>query len=143
LTVGAITERSLFLPPFFQVAGTVVEQQPLAGTALATPVPVGLVVIPALPTWAIVLPLALLGAALALATRRRTTPRGGPEPPEPLPLILRSHVSADRGDQQMQGMNPMSLEIRVRHTTDRGRHSVREVEPPPDRRGIDGPGPEM
>ena len=134
LTVGTITERGFFLPPFFQSAGTIFQQQPAAGTALAAPVLINLVVLQRFPAWAIMLSLALIGAALALVVRRRPVPPSRlattPEEPPPPPPGVRTHVFADRGDQRMPAMNPANVEIRLRHTIDRGTQSVREVPPP-------------
>jgi beta-lactam-binding protein with PASTA domain len=133
LAVGTVTQRSLFLPPFFQPAGAVFQQQPAPGTALAAPVPISLVIHPQLPVWAVIVPSALLGAALGLLLRRRR-PRlpanAPPQPPVQLPTII-TRAYADPGDQGMPSVaNPVSLEIRVRHTMDSGAQSVREVQPP-------------
>jgi beta-lactam-binding protein with PASTA domain len=142
LTIGTVTERSFLLPPYFQPAGTVFQQQPAARTPLAAPVPVDLVVLPRIPAWAIVIPSALLGAALVLLLRRRPPPlrvNPPPQPQVPLPTVL-TRAHADPGDQRMPtAMNPVSLEIRVRHTADRGSQSVREVPPPSGRAAFDSP----
>jgi beta-lactam-binding protein with PASTA domain len=142
LTIGTVTERSFLLPPYFQPAGTVFQQQPAARTPLAAPVPVDLVVLPRIPAWAIVIPSALLGAALVLLLRRRPPPlrvNPPPQPQLPLPTVL-TRAHADPGDQRMPtAMNPVSLEIRVRHTADRGAQSIREVSPPSGRAAFESP----
>ncbi len=131
LTVGTVTDRSFLLPPYLQPADTVFQQQPPAGTALATAVPVNLIVLQRVPTWAIIIPSVMLGAALVLLLRRK--PLSSPTPPLQVPLptvVTRAHT--DAGDQRIPSvMHPMSPEFRVRHTADPGTQSIRDMLPSP------------
>ena len=128
LTVGTVTERSFLLPPYFQPAGTVFQQQPAARTPLAAAVPVDLIVLPRVPAWAIIIPSAMLGAAIVLLLRRRlSSPLKAPPPQVPLPTVV-TRAYSDAGDQRIPSvMNPVSPEIRVRHTADPGTQSIREM----------------
>jgi beta-lactam-binding protein with PASTA domain len=133
LTVGTVAERSFLLPPYFQPAGTVFQQQPAAGTPLASAVPVDLIVLPRVPAWAIIIPSAMLGAAIVLLLRRRplSSPLKAPPPQVPLPTVV-TRAYTDPGDQRIPSvMNPVSPEIRVRHTADPGTQSIREMLPSP------------
>jgi hypothetical protein len=111
----------------------VFQQQPAARTPLAAAVPVDLVVLPRVPAWAIIIPSAMLGAAIVLLLRRRPLSSLKAPPPQvvPLPTIV-TRAFTDPGDQRIPSvMNPVSPEIRVRHTADPGRQSIREMLPSP------------
>jgi serine/threonine-protein kinase len=138
LTVGSITERSFFLPPFLQPARTVFEQQPPAGTSLAVPAPVNLIILQSVPTWAIVLPLTLLGAAAGFMVRRPTADAlRGPRLPAP---GVRTRIYADRGAQRVtSASDPVTMEIRVRPVIDRGAQSVDDTPPSSGGAAVDSP----
>jgi len=133
LTVGTVTEHSFLLPPYFEPAGTVFQQQPPGGTPLAAAVAVDLIVLQRVPGWALVIPSAMLGGALVLLLRRRplSSPLKAPPLQVPLPTVVtRAHT--DAGDQRIPSvMHPMSPEIRVRHTADPGTQSIRDMLPSP------------
>jgi hypothetical protein len=111
----------------------VFQQQPAAGTPLAAAVPVDLIVLERVPAWAMIIPSAMLGAALVLLLRRRplSSPLKAPPLQVPFPTVVtRAHT--DAGDQRIpSGMNPVSPEIRARHTADPGTQSIREMLPSP------------
>jgi beta-lactam-binding protein with PASTA domain len=126
LMVGVITERPFYLPPFLQPAGTVFAQEPAAGSAVAPTAVVDLVILQSVPAWAIALPVALLGAAGGALLVRRSPREALRRPPPPLPAVS-TRVVADTGHQRMpSATDPVTIEIRVRPTIDRGRQSVRE-----------------
>jgi hypothetical protein len=133
LAIGTVTERSFFLPPYFELAGTVFQQDPAARIPLAAAVPVNLVVLSRIPGWAIVIPSVFLGVAMGLLLRRRPPSLRANPPPQsrvPLPTVL-TRAHADPGDQRITtDLNSVGLEIRVRHNVDRGEQSVREAPPP-------------
>jgi hypothetical protein len=136
-TVGSIIERPFFLPPFLRPAGTVFEQQPAAGTVLAAPVLVNLVVLESIPAWAMVVPLTALGTAIGFLVRRQRPDRL--RRPRPLPGVT-TQVSRDPGDQRITSpVRPVTMEIRVRPVVDRGRQSVKAPPPRSDRAGVDAP----
>jgi beta-lactam-binding protein with PASTA domain len=132
LMLGTITPRSIFLPPFFRPAGTVIEQAPAPGTPLGAPVAINLIVAAEFPIW-IIPPLLLLAGTLAgFVIYRRDLPRFQRSvPTRPPPFNVTTRVFPDRGYQHAYSpSDSITLEIRIRPHADPGTQSVREVEQP-------------
>jgi beta-lactam-binding protein with PASTA domain len=124
-TIGAITERFAV----FRATGKVFSQVPAAGTLLAAPQSVNLVVSTGVPTWAAATLLLLAGSAAGFLIRGRThTPRPRTPPEQQPALNWSTRVHRDLGSQQVEhGAQPVGADIRVRPIVDCGTQSIRET----------------
>jgi beta-lactam-binding protein with PASTA domain len=129
--IGTVTERFAF----FSGTGRVVTQEPPAGTLLAAPQSVNLVVSTGPPTWAGAALLLLAGSAVGFLLRGRTRKPRPRTPPEQQPALNWStRIQRDLGSQQVErGTIPLGADIRVRPIVDCGKQSVRETPSQPER----------
>jgi beta-lactam-binding protein with PASTA domain len=121
--MGAVREQF----SLFHTAGKVYSQEPAAGTLLAAPESVDLIVSTRIPTWAVASFLVLAGTAVGFLIRGRTQALWH-KPPPTEQINWSTRVHKDIGSQQVEhGAIPVGPDIRVRPIIDRGTQSIRET----------------
>ncbi len=129
--IGTVTERFAF----FHTTGMIFSQKPPAGTLLAAPESIELVVSTGIPTWAIGSLLLLVGSAVGFLIRGHTQKLRQPPPSAGQPTIhwtTRAHK--DLGSQNIEaGEMPVGADIRLRPIIDRATQQIHETSPGPGR----------
>jgi len=124
LKMGKVTERF----GFFHKTGMISSQNPAAGTLLAAPESIELVVSTGIPTWAIASLLLLVGSAAGFLIRGHTQKLPNPpSSPEQTTIQWSTRAHKDLGFQQVEaGEMPVGVDIRVRPIIDHGTQEILE-----------------
>jgi len=127
--IGTVTERFAF----FEKAGVIFSQKPPAGTLLAAPESIELVVSTGIPTWAIGTLLLLVGSAVGFLIRGHTQKLSHPPPSaEQTTIQWSTRAHKDLGSQRVEGAEmPVGADIRIQPIIDRGTQEIHETSPEP------------
>jgi hypothetical protein len=127
--IGRVSERFAFS----HRTGTIFSQNPPAGTLLAAPENIELVVSTGIPAWAIGSLLLLAGSAVGFLIRGRIQKLPHPPPStEQTTIHWSTRAQKDLGSQQVEaGQMPVGADIRVRPIVDRGTQQIHETSPEP------------